>query len=142
MPYKQRVDPIVSQRLLGALSAWPELELVMLYGSIAKGSARQDSDIDVAVLAPSPLSPDARLAMAAALTRAVGRPAEVLDLSTAHGTILAEVLTDGLRLHMTSQAAYEGLLRRLVYEEADFMPLYRRLLRERRESFLNGKSGR
>ncbi len=142
MPYNQRVDPTVSQRLLGALSAWPELELVMLYGSIARGSARQDSDIDVAVLAPSSLSPDARLAMAAALSRALGRPADVLDLSTAHGTILAEVLSHGLRLHMTSRAAYEGLLRRLVYEEADFMPLYRRLLRERRESFLNGKSGR
>ena len=62
----------------------------------------------------------------------------LLDLAHAHGTILSEVLTAGVRVRINDRTALEMLMRRLVYEEADYMPLYRRMLRQRSERLLNG----
>lgn len=130
----------MKQRILEALDPWP-LDMVVVYGSVAREQAQPDSDIDVAVLGQAPLSADTRLGMSAALAEATGRGVDLLDSATAHGTILAEALTRGDCLRVDSAEAYEGLMRRLVYEEADFMPLYSRLLRERREIFLHEQSG-
>lgn len=44
------------QNLQTLLNAHPALKLAILFGSTAKGSARADSDIDIAVLGQHPLT--------------------------------------------------------------------------------------
>ena len=132
------MDDNLKQKLLDVLAAWPTLSVVIVYGSAATGTMRPTSDIDLAVLGPQPLAAEIRLAIMADVTRATGRDTDVLDLQQARGTILSEILTLGVRLRVTQPAALELLMKRLVYDEADYMPLYRRLLRERRERFLHG----
>ncbi len=41
--------------LVGLLSAWPEVEQVILFGSRARGDAEERSDIDLAIVAPAAL---------------------------------------------------------------------------------------
>jgi uncharacterized protein len=114
------------------------LDLIIVYGSAAKGRLRPDSDLDLAVLAPRALGPEERLALVTALERATGRGIDLVDLFDAHGTLLAAVLGEGVRLLIREQRALELLYRRHVYEQTDYMPAYRRILEERRARFLRG----
>jgi predicted nucleotidyltransferase len=132
------MDELLRNQILTAIAGWPSLTLVVVYGSAATGRMRDDSDVDLAVLGRTPLNVDARLSIASAIAGATGRKVDLLDLGRAHGTILSEVLTSGVRLIVNDRAALEMLMRRLVYEEADYMPLYRRMLKERRERMFNG----
>lgn len=118
-----------------ALDTFPYLELVILFGSGAKGRLRQDSDVDVAVMANERLSTEALVDLTSALERATGRSVDVVDLHGAHGTLLEAVLKEGLRLKANSRLLLD-LYRRHVFEQTDFMPTYRQALLERRQRFL------
>lgn len=48
-------------RLRGVLQNHPELELAMLFGSVARGTATAESDLDIAVSAGSPLGVEDRI---------------------------------------------------------------------------------
>ena len=62
MEYQQFIDHGLSERTLIALSDafshYPDIESVILYGSRAKGNYREESDIDLAIIAPNMSSSD------------------------------------------------------------------------------------
>lgn len=118
--------------LSGLLAGTPAVGLAFLYGSLARGAARPDSDLDLAVMGAAPLSAGDLLHLAETLGQASGRPADVLDLRTAHGTILHEILRTGVRVFESDPALYPALLTRHLSEEADFRPLRDRILAQRR----------
>jgi len=69
-----------------------------LFGSVARGNARAQSDIDVAVLFKKP--PAARLDagpldLEGALERALGRPIQLVVLNRAPADLVRRVLRDG-----------------------------------------------
>ncbi len=73
-----------------------------LYGSVARGTARPDSDVDVAVLrsrsdAPRTLA-DLPLDLEEALRRRVGRDVQVVDVASAPADLVHRVLRDGILL--------------------------------------------
>jgi predicted nucleotidyltransferase len=129
------MDAALRESIIQALEPF-SLELAIAYGSAAQGRLRPDSDLDVAVLGPQRLSDEARLELLTALERASGRPVDLVDLADAHGTLLAQILSGGVRLVVHRHAALEALYRRHVYEQTDYMPAYRRILEERRARFL------
>ena len=53
----------ILQTLRHALSGFPGIELAIVFGSVAKGCARFDSDLDIAVQSAVPLTTDDRLAL-------------------------------------------------------------------------------
>lgn len=63
-----------------------------VFGSLARGQARADSDIDVAVSFGKPMSSDLHMAVIGIAAAASGRSADVIDLETAGGLILARAL--------------------------------------------------
>ena len=63
-----------------------------LFGSVARGAARQESDIDVAVSFGSPMSSDLRMALTGLIAEVTGRSVDLVDLETAEGLILARAL--------------------------------------------------
>lgn len=63
-----------------------------LFGSVARGQARKDSDIDVAVSFGRPMSTDLRIAMTGIIAEAAGRSVDLVDLEKADGLILARAL--------------------------------------------------
>ena len=118
------------------LRAYDGLQLAIVYGSVAAGTTHAESDLDVAVLAQAPLDAPERLALVAALGRALGRAVDLVDLRKTHGALLNEILHHGVRVVERDPAAFPTLLSRLWLDGADFEPLRERILTERCRAWL------
>lgn len=112
----------------------PNVRLAMLFGSLATGRDRPDSDVDVAILADRPLSAELKAEWIGALSAAIGRPVDLVDLRTAGEPLLGQVLK-GRRLVGDAALHGEWIARHLV-EQADFLPYRRRILMERRRAWI------
>ena len=110
------------------------LSLGFVFGSFATGLAREHSDIDVAVCGPRPLTPAAKLALVGDLAEATGRAVDLVDLCTAGGALLGQILQGGIRV-LGSDAAHAELLSRHWIDEADFGSSIQMMLRERRQAW-------
>lgn len=73
------------------LRSQPDVELAMLFGSMASGRTHAGSDIDVAVLCTSPLTAQRKMALIAELAQATGRPIDLIDLRTAGEPLLGQI---------------------------------------------------
>ena len=124
----------IEEQLLRALSAFPEIRLALLFGSRASGRPRADSDIDLAILADSPLAPERRACIIEAVALATGCPIDLMDLYHAPEPVLGEALK-GVRL-LGNAAAHAQLVTRHVLNAADFLPLRERILTERRSAWI------
>ncbi|MBP6481247.1 MAG: nucleotidyltransferase domain-containing protein [Pseudomonadales bacterium] len=124
----------IEDQLLRALSAFPEIRLALLFGSRASGRPRADSDIDLAILADSPLAPERRACIIEAVALATGCPIDLVDLYHAPEPVLGEALK-GVRL-LGNAAAHAQLVTRHVLNAADFLPLRERILTERRSAWI------
>lgn len=67
---------------------------VWLFGSFARGEARPDSDVDLAILCDPPLELD-RILMMERLAERLGREVDVVDLASAPPALAWEVITTG-----------------------------------------------
>ncbi|WP_411329928.1 type VII toxin-antitoxin system MntA family adenylyltransferase antitoxin [Desulfovibrio desulfuricans] len=121
------------QQVARTLAPHPEIQLAFVFGSAARGALRPNSDVDVAVLAASHLSPEARLELMAELSLAVKREVDLVDLSTAWGLILRQVLTTGSLALKRSDTAHAMLLKRMLFDQADMEPLRRRIIEKNLE---------
>jgi len=122
-------------QLSAVLSAFPQIELAVLFGSVARGCERPDSDIDVAVAARRALTAAEKIALVEALALSTGRPIDLVDLRTAAEPLLGQVLRHGHRL-LGTDSAYGELISRHLLEQADFMPYRARVLAERRAAWI------
>jgi uncharacterized protein len=127
----------LSGKLQKVLSRFPEVKLCILFGSMASGKSSRSSDVDIAVAAEEALAVDRRLDLLEALSQATGREVDLVDLTTAWGPILPQVLSRGVVVQNLDRQLYARLISRMLFNQADMMPYYERTLRERRERFLN-----
>lgn len=112
-----------------------DIRLAILFGSLAKAQATPQSDLDLAVLMEAPLSGEIRMNLIDELSLAIGRPVDLVDLHVAGEPLLGQILKYGVRLR-GSDSDYAALIRRHLFEEADFMPYRRRILAERRRAWI------
>ncbi len=126
----------IEQKIKDVLTCHSSVVMAFVFGSLATGHARSDSDLDVAVLASTPLGSQARVDLIADLALAFGRPVDLLDLSQTHSPLLQQILTRGRMILCKDRSRYADLLLRMLYEEADYMPYYRRILAERRRAWI------
>lgn len=135
-PHQDEPNAKVRAAIAAVLKRHPSVTMTMLFGSLAAGRGRSDSDLDLAVNSTVPLTVHARIELIDDLAAAVGRPIDLVDLSQAHGPLLQQVLTTGRLVLCRNRSEYAELLRRLAYEEADVMPYYRRILATRRQAWI------
>lgn len=103
-----------------------------LYGSRARGGARPDSDVDLAVLPAAevkagPFGPLGDLK--GELEERLSMPVDVLDLRTATADVVHRVLRDGVLLLETDPAArvaYEVARRNEYFDLLPYLRAYRR----------------
>lgn len=117
------------------LARYPQIELAYVFGSVARGTARPDSDIDVAVQAAQPPATTARMQWIEALALATGRPVDLIDLRTTGEPLLGQILKHGVRI-IGNDAAHAELVLRHLYAMEDFVPYVRRMLEERKRSWI------
>ena len=121
-------------RLAALLSQYPQIKLTILFGSLAAGNARPDSDIDLGILAQTPLSADFKLQLIQTLGAEFGRPVHIVDLYHVPEPITGQVFK-GVRL-IGDDTTYANLLTRHLLNVADFLPLHQRILTERRNQWI------
>jgi len=131
------MDPLY-ETLRTILGCHPSVRLCVVFGSTASGKATSGSDLDLAVAADEPLTAEKRLELLEAVSAATGRTVDLIDLMTESGPILKQALSKGVIVQNSDKLLYARLISRMLFAEADMMPYYHRILRERRERFLNG----
>ena len=114
-----------------------DIDLALLFGSHARGVARPDSDVDVAILAPGV----DRLALAAELSLALRREAHVVPLEQAGYPLLQALLRDAIVVHEGKRgAAADWRTRTLLLVEWD-RPWYERMRRGYLKRLVEGGLG-
>jgi hypothetical protein len=72
-------------------------------------------------------------ALAVKLKRAI----DIVDLKETTGTLLHQILTKGQLVYCTDRILYAELIKKMLYNQADMMPYHNRILKERREQWIN-----
>ncbi len=132
---KDAATATIAKPLSRLLSHYPEIRLAILFGSQATGETTIDSDIDLALLADTPVSAGTRLKLIEEIGLEFGCPVDIIDMYHAPEPILGQVFK-GKKL-LGDNATYAALLTRHLLNTADFVPLQQRILSERREAWIN-----
>lgn len=122
-------------QLRDVLERQPGIRQALVFGSVASGMARADSDLDIAVDAGRPLDAAARIGLIQALAAATGRAVDLIDLRTVGEPLLGQILKHGRRV-VGSDAERAELIRRHLFDAEDFLPYIERLLQERRRAWI------
>lgn len=125
----------IDNAIRAALAPHSGIRLALLFGSLAAGQGRPESDVDLAIDAGKPMEFEEKMTLIGQLAECTGRPIDLIDLRTVGEPLLGQILTHGKRL-IGEDAVYAELIKRHLFEEADFMPYYRRILSERRSAWI------
>lgn len=128
---KLTLDCLLSE----VLASFPQVKLAIVFGSMASGRQRADSDLDLAVLATHGLQLSERSSLIAALAARTGRAIDLIDLQHAHEPLLGQILRHGRRV-LGSETLLGDLINHHLLERADFMPYRSRILAERRMAWI------
>jgi len=113
-------------------NAPPELLAVYLFGSVARGTANESSDVDLGLLygAPRPATLEALpLTLEADLERLIGRPVQAVVLDSAPPDLIHRVLCDGeliLDRDRSRRIRFEVDARNRYFDVLPFLRRYRR----------------
>lgn len=126
----------VEERLREVLAQFPAIKLAVLFGSMARGAERPDSDLDLAVQADLRLTSEQRMAITEALALGFNRPVDLIDLRTAGQPLLHQIVTGGV-LVLGARHLWGDLVYRNIMENEDFVPYQKRILEGRRRAWIN-----
>jgi predicted nucleotidyltransferase len=128
---QSRSDVIERTRAFFA-DAHRDVVAVYVFGSVARGTARPGSDVDVAVLFPTTPEPTLLgrpLTLADDLRGALGCPVDVVVLNDAPPDLVHRVLRDGVLVVERDRAArvrFEVRLRNEYFDLLPYLQAYRR----------------
>jgi len=126
---------LIDAQIKAVLTGFGGLTFAVLFGSVAAGQPRVDSDLDLAVAADRPLTVAEKIALTQALAESTGRPIDLIDLSTAPEPLLGQIVQHGRRL-LGSDTLFGNLISRHLIEQEDFLPIRSRILTERRAAWI------
>lgn len=95
------------------------VEALWVFGSVARGEARPDSDMDLGGLFKAPPDLDALLGARASIAALVGREADLVDLKAVSPILAFQVVKDGRLLHEKDPARRVRFVAELIgrYED-------------------------
>jgi predicted nucleotidyltransferase len=115
------------EQLAAVLAAGPPLRFAMLFGSTAAGTARPDSDIDIAIFPEDPeLSLTDELSLQTALARVSHRNVDLVRLDRAPTLVRWQVVRYGRVLVENTPFAAARFTAASIAEYLDFAPAFER----------------
>jgi predicted nucleotidyltransferase len=121
------------QEILGERAETEGIAAAYLFGSVARGTARPDSDADVAILLekdPPATLGGLHLDLEGDLEKRLGRPVQLVVLNKAPCDLGARVIRDGLILvdrDRSKRLRYEVQTRKELWDLEPYLRLYRRM---------------
>ncbi|RKZ65095.1 MAG: hypothetical protein DRQ48_11945, partial [Gammaproteobacteria bacterium] len=106
--------------LNGLVGTLGEVLFALLYGSLVSGVARADSDVDLAVMYPSPLGTDRLIRLVGEVSAVFGRPVDLVDLRQAGPIIKMQILQNGHPVIINDRSAFERFRMYTPSEYFDF----------------------
>ena len=127
----------LKEAIMAAINTQPGIGivLVILFGSLAAGGGRAESDLDLAVDAGRRLTAAERIALISELAARTGRPVDLVDIQAIGEPLLGQILQHGKRI-LGSDTHYANVVRRHLFDQADFLPYRNRILAERRQAWI------
>jgi predicted nucleotidyltransferase len=127
----------LEETILAAIDAQPSIGVLVaiLFGSLATGVGRAESDLDLAVDAGRQLTAAEKRALISDLAGRIGRPVDLVDIHAIGEPLLGQILRHGKRI-LGSDTHYANLLRRHLFDQADYLPYRNRILFERRQAWI------
>jgi len=114
-----------------------DIKLVILFGSLSRGQGNVDSDLDLAISGSRSLTVKEKTDIIGELAQITGRPIDLIDLQMTSGTILHQVLTTGQLIYCSDRNYYAELIKKMLFDQADFMPYRSRILEARRHAWIS-----
>jgi|AntDeeMinimDraft_5_1070356.scaffolds.fasta_scaffold16744_2 predicted nucleotidyltransferase len=118
------------------LAKQPDIRLGIVFGSLAKGRAGRDSDLDIALLGDQPLKAKRCKQLIETLAQLSGRPVDLVDLMTAGVPIARSAVLGGQVIFSRSSEVYPAQVSRVLIDSADFLPYRTQVLKERCEAWI------
>lgn len=123
------------EALTDTLIREPDIELAFLFGSRAKGTGNSNSDIDIAVRCHDELSAERKLAIMSSIGATFGLPVDLIDIRKAGEPLLGQILQGTMLVGSKTHRA--ELIARNLLDHADFGPIRARILKQRRQEWIN-----
>lgn len=131
------MDPVIRDRVRTIFDDVPAAVAVYVFGSVARGSDRPGSDVDVAVLVdelPSSTLMGPQLSIEGRLEQGLGRPVDLIILNTAAADLVHRVLRDGdlvLERDRGRRIRFEVAKRNEYFDLQPVRDAYRRMIVQR-----------
>jgi len=113
----------------------PDIIQAILFGSLASGNERFESDVDLAIQLDHVMTADEKQNFIEDIALITGRAVDLIDLKTVGQALLGQILQYGKRL-VGDDVIFANLLNKYVLDEADFEPYRQRILDERRQAWI------
>jgi predicted nucleotidyltransferase len=114
-------------RLVAALKAGPPLRFALLFGSVAAGTHRDDSDVDIAIFPDDPsLSLGDELSLQTELARICQRPVDLVRIDRAPTIVRWQTVRHGKPLFEAVPFAIARFAADSVADYLDFAPAFER----------------
>lgn len=123
------------------LASRPDVRLAYVFGSVAAGRARRDSDLDVAVLFAEPPVPATLDLLTEEIEAAAGGPIDLVNLATAPPLLAHEVIRAGRCIvcrDAAERAEFEARSTLRYLDTAHLRAIQAEYLRERVEALRGG----
>jgi len=123
------------EKLKSCLQQQSAIQQAILFGSLATGCARFDSDIDLAIQLDHVMSAQEKTLLINNIAAITGRSVDLIDLKVAGQPLLGQIIKYGKRL-AGDDVSYGMLLSKNAFDQADFLPCRQRILDERRQAWI------
>jgi len=124
--------------IISLLKKEKDIGFCVLFGSAADNALSRHSDIDIALGAESRLSPERLAELQKSLSSALNREADIVDIRSAEGVFLQQILTKGDLLIRKDANLYAYLLRKMWYFNEDMRKNYEAVRDAQIRRFLDG----
>lgn len=129
------MDVAIRQKVLEILGSHSEIRLAILFGSLASNRGTVESDLDLAIDAGRPLGLPLKMNLISELADRIGRPVDLVDLRIAGEPLLGQILRYGKKI-LGDNTHYADLIRKHVFDEADFLRYRNDMIAERRRAWI------